>query len=101
MDATVDRHDNLGYSCLAESCVRDPVAIEFFFITVLTGEGLGGILAKEVVIVVLASKILGPVLTSHWVHGGLDEDGDHVQPVEGVEGAFTYFHGQRLRRSTL
>ena len=56
--------------------------------------GLGGILAKEVLVVVLASEVLGPVLTSHWVHGGLDEDGDHVLPVDSIEG-----HGQLLPRS--
>ena len=30
--------------------------------------------------------VLGPVLRSHWVHGGLDEDGGHVLPVNEVKG---------------
>jgi hypothetical protein len=44
------------------------------------GEGHGGILAKEVLILVLAGEVLGPVLTPHWVHSGLDED--RVLPVD-------------------
>ena len=78
--------DNLNYSCLAQSGVHDQEAIDFFFYTVLTRDGIGGVLAKEVLAVVLASKVLGLVLTSHWVHGGLDEGGDRVQPVDGVDG---------------
>ena len=65
------------YSYLAQPGVLDPGATKFFIVTVLTGEGLGGSLAKEVLVVVLTSGVLGPVLTSRWVHGGLDEDDDH------------------------
>ena len=74
----------------------DPVtrAIKFFFVAVFIGEGLGRSLATEVLVVVLASEVLGPVLTSHWVHDGLDEDDDHVLPVDGIEG-----HGHPLTRS--
>ena len=50
--------------------------------------------ATEVSVVTRTSKVLGPVLTSHWVHGGLDEDGDHVLPVNDIEG-----HDHLLPRS--
>ena len=50
--------------------------------------------AKEVLVVVLASEVLGPALTSYWVHGGLNEDGDHVLPIDSIEG-----HGHLLPRS--
>ena len=39
--------------------------------------------------IVLASEGFGSVLTSHWVHGGLDED--DVLPVDDIEG-----HGHPL-----
>ena len=55
--------------------------------------------ATEVSVVTRTSKVLGPVVTSHWVHGGLDKDGDHFEPIDGIEGTVNYFHGQRLQRS--
>ena len=62
----------------------------------LTGESLARFLATQVLVAVLVSGVLGPVLTSHWVwvHGGLDEDGDHVLPVNDIEG-----HDHLLPRS--
>ena len=68
--------------------------------TGLLGENVGRILATEVLVVLIAIEVPGPVLTSHWVHGGLDEDGVLVQSVDGIKRMVTFFHGQRLRRST-
>jgi hypothetical protein len=66
----------------------------FMLSLVSTGEGFGGSLTKEFLVIVLASEVLGPVLTSHWLHEGLDEDDDYVLPVIGIEG-----HGHPLPRS--
>ena len=58
----------------------------FFFIIVITRYNLGGILAMEVLVAVLAGKGFGPIPTSHWVDGSLDEDDDHDVVVDDVEG---------------
>ena len=68
---------------LLEPGVHDPGAIKFFFyLAVLTGDGLGGSLAKEVLVVDLNGEDLGPVLTCHCVYRGLKED--DVLPVDDI-----------------
>ena len=63
--------------------------------TGLLRENLDRILAAEVLVVLHAIEVPGPVLTSHWVHGGLEEDGVLVHPVDDIERKITFFHGQR------
>ena len=63
-------------------------------VVILTGEGLVAVLTEEVLVVILASVVLVPVLPSHWVHAGLGELGDHVRPVDDIEG-----HRHLLSRS--
>ena len=65
-----------------------------FFVFAFTRNDLDGGLATDVLVVVLTGKILGPVPTSHWVYGGLDEDGGRVWLVIDVEG-----HSPLLQRS--
>ena len=62
--------------------------------TGLLGENLDEILATEVLVILLAIEVPGPVLTSHWVHGGLDEDGVLVHPVDGIERMINFFRSE-------
>ena len=55
-----------------------------FSISTLTRDDLDGILAADVLVKYINGKIFGPILTSHWVHGGLDKDGGHIQLFDDV-----------------
>ena len=67
-------------------------------VTGLLGENLEGILATEVLVVLLAIEVLVPVLTSHWVHGGLNEEDDLVCLLPWSE--VTTFHSVTMGMDT-
>ena len=53
-------------------------------VTDLLGESFKGIFATKVLVILLTTEVLGPVLMSHWVQGGLDEEDDLVLSVDNA-----------------
>ena len=84
---------------LATPAVCDPGAIKFFFVTVLTKEGFGGILAKEVLVVVLTSKVLGPVPRPTWSMAMKMKIMITISLSMVLKATVTCFDGQSLQRS--
>jgi hypothetical protein len=56
-----------------------------FFVSALTRNDLEGVVATDVLVVILTGKILGPIPMSHRVHGSLKEDVGHIQLVNDVK----------------
>ena len=55
-------------------------------VSTFTRDDFDGILDVDFLVLDRTGKILGPILMSHWVHSGLDEDGSHKQLVDDGEG---------------
>ena len=70
---------------MCPACAGDDLVV------LLAGEVLGVVLAEEAFVIVHASEALATVLPSHWIQGGPDEAGDHVRPLDDIEG-----HGHLL-----